>query len=160
MVGNGVGAKKGILFKNATSLETTGKTQIVALDKTGTITVGKPKVTAIITEKETDEKELLGIAIGLESKSEHPLAKAITSYAKENNIKPYEIVNFKSEVGNGLVGEYNGSKVFTGNRKFIEKNCTISTNLINKTEKLSEKGMRSEERRVGKECRSRWSPYH
>ena len=141
MVGNGVGAKKGILFKNATSLETTGKTQIVALDKTGTITVGKPKVTAIITEKETDEKELLGIAIGLESKSEHPLAKAITSYAKENNIKPYEIVNFKSEVGNGLVGEYNGSKVFTGNRKFIEKNCTISTNLINKTEKLSEKGM-------------------
>ena len=136
MVGNGVGAKKGILFKNATSLETTGKTQIVALDKTGTITVGKPKVTAI-----TDEKELLGIAIGLESKSEHPLAKAITSYAKENNIKPYEIVNFKSEVGNGLVGEYNGSKVFTGNRKFIEKNCTISTNLINKTEKLSEKGM-------------------
>ena len=141
MVGNGVGAKKGILFKNATSLETTGKTQIVALDKTGTITVGKPKVTAIITEKETDEKELLGIAIGLESKSEHPLAKAITSYAKENNIKPYKIVNFKSEVGNGLVGEYNGSKVFTGNRKFIEKNCTISTNLINKTEKLSEKGM-------------------
>ena len=141
MVGNGVGAKKGILFKNATSLETTGKTQIVALDKTGTITVGKPKVTAIITEKETDEKELLGIAIGLESKSEHPLAKAITIYAKENNIKPYEIVNFKSEVGNGLVGEYNGSKVFTGNRKFIEKNCTISTNLINKTEKLSEKGM-------------------
>ena len=141
MVGNGVGAKKGILFKNATSLETTGKTQIVALDKTGTITVGKPKVTAIITEKETDEKELFGIAIGLESKSEHPLAKAITSYAKENNIKPYEIVNFKSEVGNGLVGEYNGSKVFTGNRKFIEKNCNISTNLINKTEKLSEKGM-------------------
>lgn len=67
MVGNGVGAKKGILFKNATSLETTGKTQIVALDKTGTITVGKPKVTAIITEKETDEKELFGIAIGLES---------------------------------------------------------------------------------------------
>ena len=130
-----------VLFKNATSLETTGKTQIVALDKTGTITVGKPKVTAIITEKETDEKELLGIAMGLESKSEHPLAKAITSYAKENNIKPYEIVNFKSEVGNGLVGEYNGSKVFTGNRKFIEKNCTISTNLINKTEKLSEKGM-------------------
>lgn len=141
MVGNGVGAKKGILFKNATSLETTGKTQIVALDKTGTITVGKPKVTAIITEKETDEKELFGIAIGLESKSEHPLAKAITGYAKENNIKPYEIVNFKSEVGNGLVGEYNGSKVFTGNRKFIEKNCNISTNLINKTEKLSEKGM-------------------
>ena len=130
-----------VITKSGKAVETAGDIDTLLLDKTGTITVGKPKVTAIITEKETDEKELLGIAIGLESKSEHPLAKAITSYAKENNIKPYEIVNFKSEVGNGLVGEYNGSKVFTGNRKFIEKNCTISTNLINKTEKLSEKGM-------------------
>ena len=68
---------------------------------------------------------MLGIAIGLESKSEHPLAKAITSYAKENNIKPYEIVNFKSEVGNGLVGEYNGSKVFTGNRKVLLKRTVL-----------------------------------
>ena len=134
-------AKKKVLVQELYCIETLARVDVLCLDKTGTITVGKPKVTAIITEKETDEKELLGIAIGLESKSEHPLAKAITSYAKENNIKPYEIVNFKSEVGNGLVGEYNGSKVFTGNRKFIEKNCTISTNLINKTEKLSEKGM-------------------
>ena len=137
-----------VITKSGKAVETAGDIDTLLLDKTGTITVGKPKVTAIITEKETDEKELLGIAIGLESKSEHPLASAIVEYGKANNIKMHDINEFSIDAGyglkgkiNGLVGEYNGSKVFTGNRKFIEKNCTISTNLINKTEKLSEKGM-------------------
>ena len=140
MVGNGVGAKKGILFKNATSLETTGKTQIVALDKTGTITVGKPKVTAIITEKETDEKELLGIAIGLESKSEHPLASAIVEYGKANNIKMHDINEFSIDAGYGLKGKIEGNAVAGGNLAYISKFANVSDELIKNAEELAKEG--------------------
>ena len=85
MVGNGIGAKSGILFKNATALENAGKTKIVALDKTGTITSGKPQITDVFTTSDTSKETLLNIAFSLESKSEHPLAKAVIAYCEENN---------------------------------------------------------------------------
>lgn len=141
MVGNGLGAKNGILFKTATSLEITGKTQIVALDKTGTITIGKPSVTKIITNNNIEQKELLSIAIGLESKSEHPLAKAIIEYGKNNNLKGYEISDFKVEVGNGIVGKYMDERVFGGNKKFIENICVIPEAIAFEAENLANKGM-------------------
>lgn len=141
MVGNGLGAKNGILFKTATSLEITGKTEIVALDKTGTITIGKPSVTKIITSNNIEQKELLSLAIGLENKSEHPLAKAIIEYGKNNNIKGYEITDFKVEVGNGIVGKYKDEKIFGGNKKFIERLCVIPENIASEARTLANKGM-------------------
>lgn len=141
MVGNGLGAKNGILFKTAASLEATGKTQIVALDKTGTITTGKPSVTKIIASNNIDEFELLKIAVGLENKSEHPLAKAIIEYGNENNIKGYDITDFNVAVGNGILGKYNGKKVFGGNKKFIENLCTIPDNILSEANKVANNGM-------------------
>lgn len=125
MVGNGKGAKNGILFKTAVSLEEAGKTQIVVLDKTGTITEGKPKVTDIVPVN-TDENELLKLAYSLEIKSEHPLAKAIVERATEQNITAYELVSFESKAGNGLVGSLNGESLYAGSAKYISTVCDIS----------------------------------
>ena len=126
MVGNGVGAKKGILFKTAQALEETGKVQIVALDKTGTITKGEPKVTEIIPMEGISKKELLHIAYSLEKKSEHPLAKAIVAYALEEKIQAGEIKDFQISIGHGLQGRLGEKKVWGGNTAYIlgEKNKT------------------------------------
>ncbi|MBQ7976378.1 MAG: heavy metal translocating P-type ATPase [Clostridia bacterium] len=119
MVGSGVGAKGGILFKNAASLEETGRTKIVALDKTGTITKGEPAVTDIIPEPGIREEELMEAALALEIKSEHPLAKAVIRACEEMNIKPLELTDFSVFPGNGLTGISDREKLMGGNLKFI-----------------------------------------
>ena len=119
MVGNGVGAKSGIMFKTAVSLEETGKMQIVALDKTGTITNGTPRVTDVIPAEGITGEELLFLANALEQKSEHPLAKAVITYGQEQNITPAEVTEFEALPGNGLVGSYDGHRLYGGNGKFI-----------------------------------------
>ncbi len=140
MVGNGVGAKKGILFKTAVSLEETGKVQMVALDKTGTITKGQPKVTDVWMAEGISEEEMLGFAYGLEKKSEHPLAKAIVEYAEEKKISAEEAEGFQVLPGNGLSGVIRGKKVYGGNRGFAEKQGKISTDMIQAAEKLATDG--------------------
>ena len=139
MVGNGMGARKGILFKTAASLEETGKTQIVVLDKTGTITKGEPKVTDIIPFEIT-ENELLKYAYSIEVKSEHPLAKAIIVKAEELSLNPYEVTDFKAESGNGLSAEYNGKRIIGGSKKYISSIIGISNDILSKADKLSEEG--------------------
>lgn len=142
MVGNGVGAKNGILFKTSAALETTAKTQIIALDKTGTITKGIMQVVSI----EEYKSNLLQIASSLENKSEHPLAKAIVSYAKEKNIESFDITNFEAISGKGIIGQINGTKYFGGNMDFIKHNCpyilqnNLETELLSKMETISVKG--------------------
>ncbi|WP_295796036.1 heavy metal translocating P-type ATPase [uncultured Treponema sp.] len=130
MVGNGVGAKNGILFKTATSLEETGKIKIVALDKTGTITKGEPEVTDIIAADNVSEKDLVKIAASLESKSSHPLAKAVVKFYSNStfaNEEIFETQNFVSLPGNGISCTIKGEKFFAGNLVFIEKNADISS---------------------------------
>ena len=139
MVGNGMGARKGILFKTAASLEETGKTQIAVLDKTGTITKGEPKVTDIIPFEIT-ENELLKYAYSIEAKSEHPLAKAIIVKAEELSLNPYEVTDFKAESGSGLSAEYNGKRIIGGSKKYISSLIGISNDILNKADKLSEEG--------------------
>lgn len=139
MVGNGMGARKGILFKTAASLEEAGKTQIAVLDKTGTITKGEPKVTDIIPFEIT-ENELLKYAYSIEVKSEHPLAKAIIVKAEELSLNPYEVTDFKAESGNGLSAEYNGKMIIGGSKKYISSIIGISNDILNKADKLSEEG--------------------
>lgn len=139
MVGNGMGARKGILFKTAASLEETGKTQIAVLDKTGTITKGEPKVTDIIPFEIT-ENELLKYAYSIEVKSEHPLAKAIIVKAEELSLNPYEVTDFKAESGNGLSAEYNGKRIIGGSKKYISSIIGISNDILSKADKLSEEG--------------------
>ena len=139
MVGNGMGARKGILFKTAASLEEAGKTQIAVLDKTGTITKGEPKVTDIIPFEIT-ENELLKYAYSIEAKSEHPLAKAIIVKAEELSLNPYEVTDFKAESGNGLSAEYNGKKIIGGSKKYISSIIGISNDILSKADKLSEEG--------------------
>ena len=139
MVGNGMGARKGILFKTAASLEEAGKTQIAVLDKTGTITKGEPKVTDIIPFEIT-ENELLKYAYSIEVKSEHPLAKAIIVKAEELSLNPYEVTDFKTESGNGLSAEYNGKKIIGGSKKYISSIIGISNDILSKADKLSEEG--------------------
>lgn len=139
MVGNGMGARKGILFKTAASLEETGKTQIAVLDKTGTITKGEPKVTDIIPFEIT-ENELLKYAYSIEVKSEHPLAKAIIVKAEELSLNPYEVTGFKAESGNGLSAEYNGKRIIGGSKKYISSIIGISNDILSKADKLSEEG--------------------
>ncbi len=139
MVGSGIGAKNGILFKTASSLETAGKVSIVALDKTGTITSGTPVVTDIIPYG-TDENELLKIAYSLEKKSEHPLAKAIVETAQEKNISPDETEEFEVLPGNGLRAKTNNSEIIGGNLKFVEKTTDIPNSIKKKAEELSEEG--------------------
>lgn len=139
MVGNGMGARKGILFKTAASLEETGKTQIAILDKTGTITKGEPKVTDIIPFEIT-ENELLKYAYSIEAKSEHPLAKAIIVKAEELSLNPYEVTDFKAESGSGLSAEYNGKRIIGGSKKYISSIIGISNDILSKADKLSEEG--------------------
>ena len=140
MVGNGVGAKNGIMFKTAVSLEETGKVEIVALDKTGTITAGEPKVTDIVPAEGIKEKELLSYAVALEARSEHPLAKAILAYAKQKELFKYEIKTFEALPGNGLRAEINGKKVFGGHCNFIQKNVKISNEVVTAAANFSAQG--------------------
>ena len=141
MVGNGMGAKNGIMFKTAVSLEETGKTQIVALDKTGTITSGEPKVTDIIPAASVTESELLAYACALEKKSEHPLARAIIARAEEEKINgSLETEDFHAVPGNGLTGRLNGSGLAGGNLTFIGKKARIPDEARRKAEELSEQG--------------------
>lgn len=140
MVGNGKGAKSGILFKTAVSLEETGKTQIVALDKTGTITSGDPIVTDIIPAKSISEEQLFSIAIALEAKSEHPLAKAIMQKAEEFNTKPIDASDFKAVAGNGLTARLGEDFLAGGSYKFISSQAKIPQELKDNSEALAKSG--------------------
>ena len=140
MVGNGMGAKNGILFKTAVSLEKTGKTQIVALDKTGTITQGEPKVTDMIPTGGRSEKELLSVAYALEKKSEHPLARAITQRAEQEGLAAGEAEQFKALPGNGLTASLDGSVLLGGSYKFISEQISVPDEIKGKSERLSEEG--------------------
>ena len=140
MVGNGVGAKNGILFKTAVSLEEAGKVDIVALDKTGTITTGQPKVTDIFPADGISEKELLEVAFALEKKSEHPLAKAIVEYGNEKKFTVPVVENFQAVPGNGLTGTLNNKTLIGGNLLFIEKSLSISEKIKHSAEQLASAG--------------------
>lgn len=140
MVGNGVGAKNGILFKNATSLETTGKVSYVLLDKTGTITNGTPVVTDIIPSENYTENDLLSYASSLESKSEHPLAKAVVQKAIDSNIKTLDTTDFKSLTGNGVSAKINGKTVVGGSVKHISSIANIDEKIIKQADDLATKG--------------------
>lgn len=140
MVANGVGAKQGILFKTAVSLEEAGKVTTVVLDKTGTITLGEPKVTDILPENGFTENELIQLAFSLETKSEHPLAKAITQKGNELGIKLLQVNSFNSSTGNGISGKINGETVTGGNLKFIESLCSVSDEIKQKALELSLQG--------------------
>lgn len=140
MVGNGMGAKHGIMFKTAVSLEETGKMQIVALDKTGTITSGEPKVTDILPAEGISEEELLEMAYALEKKSEHPLARAILEEAEKRNMLAKEIKEFQAVAGNGLSGILDGKFLRGGNLKFIGQTSFISASMKKQAEQLAEGG--------------------
>lgn len=140
MVGNGVGAKNGILFKNATSLETTGKVGYVLLDKTGTITNGTPVVTDIIPSENYTHDDLLSYASSLESKSEHPLAKAVVQKAIDSNIKTLDTTDFKSLTGNGVSAKINGKTIVGGSVKHISSIANIDENIIKQADDLATKG--------------------
>ncbi len=140
MVGNGMGAKNGILFKTAVSLEETGKVEIVALDKTGTITSGEPKVTDVLAADGHSEEELLKLAYSLESKSEHPLAKAIVAYGTEKHTEQIPVTEFKALPGNGLEGKAGEADVKGGSLKFAQSQTKISEKIRLQAEKLAEEG--------------------
>lgn len=140
MVGNGMGAKNGILFKTAVSLEETGKVEIVALDKTGTITSGEPRVTDVIPAEGISEEELLTTAFALEKKSEHPLAKAILKKAEELSLTAEEVSDFQALPGNGLSAALNGALLTGGNLKFIGGQVTVPDSMREQAEKLAEGG--------------------
>ena len=140
MVGNGMGAKNGILFKTAASLEAAGRTEIVALDKTGTITQGEPKVTDILPVQGLTEAELLRLARALEQKSEHPLAKAILQKAEEEQIPAEEVTDFQALPGNGLTARLNGAALSGGNLSFISTQATVPQDLQAKAETLAGQG--------------------
>lgn len=140
MVGNGMGAKNGILFKTAVSLEETGKMDIVALDKTGTITSGEPRVTDVIPSGGVTEKELVSLALSLEKKSEHPLAKAVLLYAKEQQIDAPEAVDFQALPGNGLSGTLEGASLAGGSFSYISGHTTVSAQEQASFERLASEG--------------------
>ena len=140
MVGNGVGAKNGILYKTAVSLETVGKVDYAVLDKTGTITKGEPVVTDILPCEDFTETELLEMAYALECKSEHPLSKAITKKAKEENISQREVKDFKVVSGNGITGIYNNKNLAGGNLNFVSKYATVDNSAIQKAQSLAGQG--------------------
>ena len=140
MVGNGMGAKHGIMFKTAVSLEETGKIQIVALDKTGTITSGEPKVTDIYPTAGYTERELLDAAHALELKSEHPLARAIIAYGEKQNLPKQEISDFQAVPGNGLTGMWQQKKLAGGNLNFIRGNAKVSKEIEEKAEEFANAG--------------------
>ena len=140
MVGNGMGAKNGILFKTAASLEEAGKMDIVALDKTGTITSGEPKVTDIIPAEGVSEEELMRLALALEQKSEHPLARAIMQRGEELNMKAPEVSSFEALPGNGVIATMGGKELATGNHKFIVTKATVTDDMREKAEALAGQG--------------------
>ena len=140
MVGNGMGAKNGILFKTAVSLEETGKVQIVALDKTGTITNGEPVVTDMVPAEGVAEESLLALAASLEKRSEHPLAKAILKYAGEQQMTVEDVSEFEALPGNGLTAVRKGVKLAGGNYAFIRTQTEVSENLLKQSEALAEQG--------------------
>ena len=140
MVGNGMGAKHGIMFKTAVSLEETGKMQIVVLDKTGTITSGEPKVTDIIANDGHTEEDLLTWAYTLEKKSEHPLAKAILAYGKEHQLEDREVNDFQALPGNGLTAMCGGAALYGGNLTFIQTKAEVSICMKKRAEQLAEDG--------------------
>ena len=140
MVGNGLGAKNGILFKTAASLEAAGRTQIVALDKTGTITEGAPRVTDLLPAEGVSETELLTLAAALESRSEHPLAKAILADAEAKAITPPEVTDFAALPGNGLAAKLDGMDIYAGNAAFIQTKLTLPAALAQQAEKLASEG--------------------
>ena len=140
MVGNGMGAKNGILFKTAVSLEETGKMDIVALDKTGTITSGEPRVTDVIPSGGVTEKELISLALSLEKKSEHPLAKAVLLYAKEQQVDAPEAADFQALPGNGLSGTLDGASLTGGSFSYISGHTTVSAQEQASFERLASEG--------------------
>ena len=140
MVGNGMGAKNGILFKTAVSLEETGKVQIVALDKTGTITNGEPVVTDMVSAEGVTEESLLALAASLEKRSEHPLAKAILKYVGEQQLTVEDVSEFEALPGNGLTAVRKGVKLAGGNYAFIRTQTEVSEDLLKQSEVLAEQG--------------------
>ena len=140
MVGNGVGAKRGILFKTAAALEETGRMDTVVLDKTGTITAGRPKVTELVPAEDTDETTLLRAAASLEAKSEHPLAAAVTEYAGEKGIEAEEVRDFEALPGNGLRAVLNGKELLGGSGSYMKRRVKISSALLEKSERMAELG--------------------
>ena len=140
MVGNGMGARNGILFKTAVSLEEAGKIQIVALDKTGTITSGQPEVTDLLPADDISEQELLTLALALEKKSEHPLAGAILKYAEERQLTAPEVSDFHALPGNGLRAVLNNEPLIGGSMKFVSSQVTVPAALSQKAEKLAMEG--------------------
>ncbi|MBQ5426712.1 MAG: heavy metal translocating P-type ATPase [Pseudobutyrivibrio sp.] len=140
MVGNGMGARNGIMFKTAVSLEETGKTQIIALDKTGTITKGEPKVVGIFEAEGVDDVDLIRVAFALENKSEHPLAKAIVENGLENGMEPAEVTGFEALSGHGIKAELDGEITVGGNLELIKKYVNISDEIVGLADRLSEKG--------------------
>ena len=140
MVGNGLGAKNGILFKTAASLEAAGRTQIVALDKTGTITRGEPEVTDILPAEGVTEGELLTLAAALEQKSEHPLARAVLAYAAARQLDPPEVTDFAALPGNGLTAKLAGRSVYAGSLSFIQTQAAVPAALAGQAQALAEQG--------------------
>ena len=140
MVGNGLGAKNGILFKTAASLEAAGRTQIVALDKTGTITSGEPRVTDILPAEGVSESELLTLAASLEQKSEHPLAKAVLAYAETETIACPDVTDFAALPGNGLSARLDGMEIYGGNAEFIAAKASVSAELQAEAARLAAEG--------------------
>ena len=140
MVGNGLGAKNGILFKTAASLEAAGRTQIVALDKTGTITEGAPRVTDLLPAEGVTETELLTLAAALESRSEHPQANAVLADAEAKAITPPEVTDFAALPGNGLAAKLDGMGIYAGNAAFIQTRLTLPAALAQQAEKLASEG--------------------
>ena len=140
MVGNGMGAKNGILFKTAVSLEETGRVEIVALDKTGTITKGEPVVTDLLPAEGATEMELLSMAGSLEKKSEHPLAKAVLKKAEEEPVTISEVSEFTALPGNGLSGRLNGEELLGGNLTFISSRVTVSETIKKEAQTLAGEG--------------------
>ena len=140
MVGNGLGARNGILFKTAASLEAAGRTQIVALDKTGTITSGEPRVTDILPAKGVSESELLTLAASLEQKSEHPLAKAVLAYAETETIACPDVTDFAALPGNGLSARLDGMEIYGGNAEFIAAKASVPAELQAEAARLAAEG--------------------
>ncbi len=140
MVGNGMGAKNGILFKTAVSLEEAGRVQIVALDKTGTITSGEPRVTDLVCEPGYDEKALLELAGALEKKSEHPLAKAVLLEIAQRKIATKEVEDFRALAGNGLTGTLEGHRLLGGSMKYISSQVTVGEQVKNQAQALAKQG--------------------
>lgn len=140
MVGSGIGAGNGILFKTAAALEQTGRAKIIALDKTGTITKGRPTVTDIIAYGSISENKLTKVAVSLESKSEHPIAKAIINYAESNNINAEDISDFKTYTGNGISGYLGDKFLIGGNEEFIKNYTAVPQEMMEKSLTLAESG--------------------